>query len=139
MESSKGFTLIELMVVIALIAIVASIAVPSYQAMMEGGRQTSARNGLLGALQLARSEAVARNIAVSVTTVGSTWVVNDGTEDLRVIAIPNGVAADNVAITFQANGRPQAATSIDVGGRDIEVNAIGRASAAATHQQTTTP
>lgn len=139
MESSRGFTLVELMIVIALIAIISGIAVPSYQAMMESNRQTSARNSLVGALQLARSEAVARRTAVSVTTVGATWVVNDGTDDIRVIAIPDGVAADNVAVTFEASGRPQATATIDVGGSDVEVNAIGRASAVPSTHQTTTP
>ncbi|MDH0098363.1 GspH/FimT family pseudopilin [Ectopseudomonas hydrolytica] len=128
MESSRGFTLIELMVVIALIAIVSSIAVPSYQAMMESGRETSARNSLLGALQLARSEAIARRASVSVTTTGSTWIVSDGSEDIRVVSIPTGVTASNVAVTFQANGRPQTTASINVGGRNIEINTIGRAS-----------
>ncbi len=130
METSRGFTLIELMVVIALIAIIAGIAVPNYQSSMQNTRETSARNSLIGALQLARSEAVTRRLTVTVTTVGSTWVVNDGTEDIRVIEIPDGVAADNVAVTFQTNGRPQATATMDIGGRDVTLNALGRASIA---------
>lgn len=128
MKTSRGFTLIELMIVIALIAIIAGIAVPNYQSSMQNSRETSARNSLVGALQLARSEAITRNITVTVTTADSTWVVNDGTEDIRVIEIPDGVAADNVAVTFQANGRPQTTATIDIGGRDVALNALGRAS-----------
>lgn len=128
METNRGFTLIELMVVIAIIAIIAGIAVPNYQSSMQNTRETSARNSLVGALQLARSEAVTRGLTVTVTTDGSTWVVNDGTNDIRVIEIPDGVAADNVAVTFQTNGRPQITATIDIGGRDVALNALGRAS-----------
>lgn len=138
MESSRGFTLVELMVVIAIIAIISGIAVPSYQAMMQNGRETSARNSLVGALQLARSEAATRNTSVTVTTVGTTWVVNDGTDDIRVVNIPDGVAADNVAVTFLASGRPQAAATMEVGGRDVAVNTLGRASTVPL-SPTTTP
>jgi len=130
METSRGFTLIELMIVIALIAIIAGIAVPNYQSSMQNTRETSARNSLVGALQLARSEAITRNITVTVTTADSTWVVNDGTDDIRVIEIPDGVAADDVAVTFQANGRPQTTATIDISGRDVTLNALGRASIA---------
>ncbi|MGG6259270.1 GspH/FimT family pseudopilin [Stutzerimonas stutzeri] len=128
METNRGFTLIELMIAIALIAIIAGIAIPNYRSSMQNTRETSARNSLVGALQLARSEAITRNITVTVTTAGSTWVINDGTDDIRVIEIPDGVAADNVAVTFQANGRPQATATIDIAGRDVRLNALGRAS-----------
>ena len=127
METSRGFTLIELMIVIALIAIISGIAVPNYQSTMQSTREASARNSLVGALNLARSEAVTRNVTVTVTTVGSTWTVNDGTTDIRVIDIPNGIDANNVAVTFEASGRPQATATFAVGGRDIAVNVLGRA------------
>lgn len=140
MESSRGFTLVEAMVVIALIAIISAIAVPSYQAMVENNRQTSARNSLVGAFQLARSEAVLRRKQVTVTTSGEFWEVSDS--DGLIRSIPNqGVATEpaDVSVTFLANGLPQAIKTIDIGGRDIVVNAIGRASIDSNSGQTTTP
>ncbi len=60
----RGFTLMELMVVLAIVAIALSLAVPSLRDFMRNSRLTSASNDLLAALNLARSEAVKRQIAM---------------------------------------------------------------------------
>jgi type IV pilus assembly protein PilE len=49
MPSLKGFTLIELMVVIVVIAILAAIAIPGYTSQVRKSRRTEARNALLDA------------------------------------------------------------------------------------------
>jgi type IV pilus assembly protein PilE len=48
---SKGFTLIELMITIAIVAILASIALPSYQESVRRGNRAAARAVLLEAQQ----------------------------------------------------------------------------------------
>lgn len=60
-KAVPGFTMIELMVALAVAAIVVTMAVPSFQAMINGNRLTSAANEMIGSLQLARSEAIRRN------------------------------------------------------------------------------
>ncbi len=60
-----GFTLVELMVAIAIAAIVIAFAVPSFEQIRNGTRLSSGANDLLTALQLARSEAIRRNHAVT--------------------------------------------------------------------------
>ena len=53
-----GFTLLELMIVIALIAITLVIGVPSFQGVINSSRITAPANDLLAAVQSARIEAV---------------------------------------------------------------------------------
>ena len=51
MKRSKGFSLIELMIVIAVIAIIAAIALPSYQESVKKTRRSDAQGALLGFAQ----------------------------------------------------------------------------------------
>lgn len=62
--ASGGFTLVELMITIAVLAIVLAIAVPSFQAIINRNRLVSASNEVVAALQLARMEAIRRNSRV---------------------------------------------------------------------------
>ena len=63
---SRGFTLIELMIVLVVLAATLSAGAPSMQALLHQNRLGSAANRLLGAINLARSEAVMRNVPVSI-------------------------------------------------------------------------
>ncbi len=51
MKSKKGFTLIELMITVAVIAILAAIAYPSYTQHVQKGRRENAKAELLGFVQ----------------------------------------------------------------------------------------
>jgi len=57
----QGFTLIELMVVVIVMAIILTIAIPSFEATINSNRLTGAANELLASLQVARLEAIRRN------------------------------------------------------------------------------
>ncbi|WP_148717413.1 GspH/FimT family pseudopilin [Chitinolyticbacter meiyuanensis] len=59
-----GFTLIEAMIVIALISIILSIAAPSLRNMMQDSRLASASEEMLTSMMLARTEAIKRNARV---------------------------------------------------------------------------
>ncbi len=62
---SHGLTLIELMVVVALVAILMAVAVPSFQGVVRSNRINGEINAFVGDLQLARSEAIKRGLPVS--------------------------------------------------------------------------
>lgn len=62
--SMAGFTLIELIVVVALAAILMTLAVPSFQNIVANNRVTAHTNELVMAINMARSEAVKRNVRV---------------------------------------------------------------------------
>lgn len=140
MNSSKGFSLIELIIVVVIIGIIATIGVPSYQGMMERGRITSASNNLLGAMQLARSEAATRRTNVTVCASGgqnacsgNDWstgglvITSDG-EVIRLIPATEDVAIAGAAITFRSDGTPTASGTVTVDStHSVSVNAIGHA------------
>lgn len=63
---SRGFTMIELLVVITISAILVATAIPSFQWFIARNRASNASNDLLAALQLARAEAIRRGAPVSV-------------------------------------------------------------------------
>lgn len=90
--TGAGFTLVELMVTIALASILLAIAVPSFNQMIVSGRLTAQSNDMLAAINLARSEAIKRNASVTLcraaanaTTCATTadvwqnWIVRTAT------------------------------------------------------------
>ena len=60
-----GFTIVELMITVAVASILLAIAVPSFNQMIVSGRLTTQANEMVGALSLARSEAIKRNANVT--------------------------------------------------------------------------
>lgn len=123
MRNSNGFTIIELMLAITILATLASIGIPAFQNMTLNNRITTTSNGLLGALQLARSEAVTKRRAITVcpsnnqaTCTASAWhegiIVLDGVNIVRTLpAASTGVEILSAAnqLTYQATGRLSAA------------------------------
>ena len=79
---SSGFTLIELMITIAILAILMAVAIPSFQAMIASTRLTSAKNDLLSTLARARSEAikVGNRVTVCMSADGATCASSGGWE-----------------------------------------------------------
>jgi type IV fimbrial biogenesis protein FimT len=73
-KKGKGFTLIELMVTIAIAAILLVIGVPSFVAFQRSSELTSAANSFVAALGAARGEAMKRGLqAVVVPQANNDW------------------------------------------------------------------
>lgn len=69
---SLGFTLIELMVTIAIAAILLGVAIPNFTTAISSNRLSTQTNELATALNLARSEAVKRGVQISIRKLGNT-------------------------------------------------------------------
>ncbi|MCO6428102.1 GspH/FimT family pseudopilin [Nitrosomonas communis] len=97
MPTCSGFTMLELMITLSIGAILATIAVPSYQSIMVQSRLSTQANEFLTALHYSRSEAVKRGRRVTMCksnsgtdcTNGSNWqdgwiVYSDSGEEGKV-------------------------------------------------------
>jgi type IV fimbrial biogenesis protein FimT len=130
---ARGYTAVELLTTLSVVGIVTALAVPNMQQFMLNNRTAADANALIGALNIARNEAVIRGIPVSVcasddgeTCSGSeTWTtgwivftdavaplgqVNDAAEPDTVLqvlpALTGGstLEGDATALSYQPNG-----------------------------------
>jgi type IV fimbrial biogenesis protein FimT len=113
-STERGFTLIELMLAIAILSILVGIAVPAYRDVILNQRVTNATNDLHAALSFARSEAVKRNANVTLLPAAGGWAAGwrvpspiGGQPDLLNHVQAPGIAIDSAAVSvvFSASGR----------------------------------
>lgn len=110
-QRSNAFTLIEMLVVLTIIAILAAIAVPSYQDHVRQGRRLDGQAALLN-LQLAEERWRANHLAYS-ASLSDLGVGSSSSENHYTLAITSGsVSATGYVATASArSGSPQAGDS----------------------------
>lgn len=111
---ARGFTLVEMLMVITLLVIFASLAAPAMGKLVATQKVKSAASGLHLALTQARSEALKRNGTVSVTPRSgidwnSGWIVGTAALVLNTTQAPAGVSVVATpavtGITYRYDGR----------------------------------
>ena len=134
-NQSTGFTLVELMVTVAVIAILMNIAVPSFNNMMKSARIRAAAEAVTNGLQKARGEAIARNKNVEfVLSADTSWTVQvaggaviesrparEGSSDVTRTVIPAGATK----VTFNNLGRVTANADASVSLSNITTSITG--------------
>lgn len=158
----RGFTLIELMVAIAVMAVLLATAAPSFNNALLGSRLNAYANNLVSSAIVARSEAIKRNSAVTLcaSSDGTScavsggweqgWVVMAGTTLIqRELAVPSGFKITGLnsasteirSLTFQPTGVGATQATLTVcratpteGSQErvVSISATGRASATKT-------
>ena len=72
--TQRGFTTTELMIVVAIVAVLTAIAVPNMRSMIQTQRVRTASFDLNAGVTVARSEAIKRNSSVTMTPGAGGWV-----------------------------------------------------------------
>jgi type IV fimbrial biogenesis protein FimT len=145
MKVSAGFTLVELMVVITVVAMLMALGLPSYRYVTNSNRVSMEVNTLLGDLQFARSEAIKEGGTVTVCptsnppanppvcNAGSSewdqgWIVTSPSVTPNVLRIQQAFANTNdsflsvgnqTSITFDRNGFANATPALTNAGATI--------------------
>ncbi|MDI6745729.1 MAG: GspH/FimT family pseudopilin [Rhodocyclaceae bacterium] len=106
--NQRGLTVIELMIVIVIVGILASIAAPSFRNILATVRIKTAASDIHLSLMRARSEAIKRN--TNITTAAPSgwlagWTVSDGIETHAAIAGSGISISGATTIIYTPNGR----------------------------------
>lgn len=106
-QDSRGFTVLELMITVAVLAIVLAAAVPSFRSAIQNNRMSASSNQMLTAFQHARSEALKRKVPVTVcasdTSASTPACGSDWSEGWIVIVDSNAAGSSSAAWSGSAN------------------------------------
>ncbi|HEY9868788.1 MAG TPA: GspH/FimT family protein [Candidatus Obscuribacterales bacterium] len=126
-RTSRGFSVIELVIVIVIVAVLAAMAGPSFREYIASQRIKNASFDLIAALAFARSEALKRNANVHLCAGGTNWAtgwtIRIGPNDCSGTALRSQDAftgltltnsADLQTLSYSNDGRPLATTVFSV-------------------------
>ncbi len=112
--SALGYSLVELMVVLSVVALLSALAAPSLKSWTDAQRMRSVSYDMVSDLLLARSEALKRGTTVQVVPSGGTWVggwrvlLAGGQQQISQRNRVGGgvqVTAAPASVSFDLNGR----------------------------------
>lgn len=121
--NETGFTVLEMMMVIAVLGVLIAIAAPSFSSVIEKQRAKSAAADLHTALTLARSEAIKRNRDIMLSAKSGDWKngwqITDSDSDTVLDDHPavTGIsfASSATSIVYRSSGRISGAANVTIG------------------------
>ena len=132
-RSVKGFTLVELIVALVVVAILISIAAPSLQGLIQQQRLKAVSETFLADMRTARSEALALGLSGSVTVAftyassGQVWsysITTTGT--MPTVNRFHSDYAGGITATFTGWGASSSAASFSISPvRSLDANGVG--------------
>lgn len=133
-KSQNGVTLIELMIGLAIFAILLAFAVPNFSNFMQNSRIRNAAEAIQSGLNLARAEAVRRNTNINfVLGAGSGWTVECQTavadvDGDNVPDCPGRAPTATTPIFIQTRAAAEGSTNAVVGASEV-ISSTGVAAA----------
>jgi type IV fimbrial biogenesis protein FimT len=111
LRSLGGFTMIEMMIVVLIMAVLAALAAPSMRNMILTQRLKTATFDVFSSLVLARSEAIKRNTSITLTPIAADWINGWAATDVNgvVVSRQDPIAGITIAgpatVVFNGAGR----------------------------------
>ena len=149
-NKNHGFTLIEVMIVVAIVGVLMGIGVPAMRNFVMNSRMTAAVNDIAISLTLARSEAIKRGQNITITQTSGAWVNGWSVKDADNVILQNVDAMESAttlvldtgktSLVYASTGRLTTSPTVETftlcddrngeTGREITISATGRVSTA---------